>query len=290
MQDVYSLFKPKMPSPVIFDSPHSGTCYPDDFHYACSFEDLKRCEDEMVDTLFSSTADLQASFLCALFPRSYIDANRAEDDIDIALLQGDWDGDIAPTSRSDAGIGLIRRLIKPGVPVYGRLLKQDEIERRITKYYRPYHDALRGLIDEAHYMFGQVWHINCHSMPDSTAKPRQPIGFSGRHRSSVDFVLGDRDGTSCDPAFTRALRDYIRKMGYSVAINDPFKGVELVQRYSNPARGMNSLQIEINKSLYMDEKTGQKKAHFSRVQDDIRLISAFIIDYAQAALKPMAAD
>lgn len=290
MQDVYSLFKPKMPSPVIFDSPHSGANYPADFHYACSFDDLKRCEDEMVDELFGCAVGLQAAYLCALFPRSYIDANRAADDIDIALLGEDWRGEIAPSARSDAGIGLIRRLIKPGVPVYARSLSQEEIERRIARYYTPYHNALEALIGEAHYMFGQVWHINCHSMPDSTAKPRRPMGFSGHQRSSVDFVLGDRDGTSCDPAFTRALRDYIRKMGYSVAINDPFKGVELVQLYSEPARGKHSLQIEVNKSLYMDEQTGQKKAHFSRVQDDIRLISAFIMDYAQAALKPMAAD
>lgn len=290
MQDVYSLFKPKKPSPVIFDSPHSGRLYPADFNYACAFDVLRRCEDEFVDQLFEGVCAMDAAYLCALFPRSYIDVNRAADDIDPALLADTWIGDIHPTSRSDAGIGLIRRLANPGEPLYNRPLTQDEIEQRIGAYYSPYHQALQNLIEDGHYMYGQVWHINCHSMPDSTARPQRPIGFSRGLGKAADFVLGDRDGTTCDPAMTRLLRDYIRGLGYHVTINDPFKGVELVERYSDPARGLHSLQIEVNKSLYMDETTGEKTATFDTVKADIDKICAFIIDAAHARLQPLAAD
>jgi N-formylglutamate amidohydrolase len=291
MQDVYSLFKPKKPSPVIFDSPHSGRVYPKDFDYACTFADLRRCEDEYLDTLFDGVRDLDCAFLCAQFPRSYIDVNRAVDDIDPALLDAPWRGTpIHPSERSDAGIGLIRRLVSPGMPVYARMLSQAEIERRIATYYAPYHTQLEALIFEAHYAFGHIVHVNCHSMPDSTARPRRPIGLVAGLGKTVDFALGDRDGTSCDPALTRAVRDFIRSLGYSVTINDPFKGVELVARHSNPARGFHSLQIEVNKRLYMDEATSMTNKNFTRLKADIDKICTFIVEHTQGQLRPLAAD
>ncbi|MEZ5919527.1 MAG: N-formylglutamate amidohydrolase, partial [Alphaproteobacteria bacterium] len=169
MNDIYTLTRPETPAlPLIFDSPHSGTLYPEDFGYACDFHTLESAEDKYVDDLFASAPAFGAALLCAHFPRSYIDPNRSADDIDPALLAGLWDGalPIAPSPRSDAGIGLIRRLVRPGIPVYDRPLTSAEITARIERYYTPYHEALETLITEAHYNFGQVWHVNCHSMPE----------------------------------------------------------------------------------------------------------------------------
>ncbi len=192
MKDVYAIDKPKNPLPVIFDSPHSGCIYPDNFNYACDFTLLKSAEDNYVEELFATATQHNATLLSALFPRSYIDVNRAKDDIDPQLLDKPWQGPANPTARSDAGIGLIRRLIRPGQPVYTRNLTQTEIENRITHYYHPYHTALEHLLDNAHYNYGQVWHINCHSMPNNTATPRNPIALAGNTRKPVDFCLGDR--------------------------------------------------------------------------------------------------
>ncbi len=290
MHDVYSVCKPEKPSLVIFDSPHSGKDYPADFDYACDFNLLRQCEDEYVDDLFSGACDLGAGFLCAHFPRSYVDVNRAIDDIDPALLQACWQGDINPTVRSDAGIGLIRRLVTTDIPVYDHLLTQDAIQQRIDHYYTPYHDQLQSLLDQAYDYYGSVWHINCHSMPDETAKPRRSLGLIGKNRASADFVLGDRDATSCALFFTREVRDFIRRLGYRVTINDPFKGVELVARHGDPARGRHSLQIEVNKSLYMDETTSKKLKTYDKVKTDITRICEFICDLASRQSMPRAAD
>ena len=295
MKDILSIEKPqkgnKRPSPVVFDSPHSGTIYPADFNYACSFDDLQATEDKYVDALFASVPEHGGTLLLAHFPRCYIDTNRSVDDIDPGLLAEKWPyGEINPTSRSDAGIGLIRRLVKPGVPVYDQDLSPETIKHRIEAYYTPYHAALEKLIDETHYSFGQIYHINCHSMPDSTAVPKQPTALMGYRVKPVDFVLGNLDGTSCEIGFTHALRDFIKDMGYSVTINDPFKGVELISRYADPARGRHSLQLEINKALYMNEETFEKNKNYTTLKADIEKLIAFCAEYAQAQPTDLAAD
>lgn len=293
MKQVFSIEKPTTaPLPLVFDSPHSGSDYPDDFNFACDLHTLKTAEDHYVEDLFADAPDHGITFLHAHFPRSYIDVNRAAEDIDRELLDEDWASpfEIAPSSRSHAGIGLIRRLVRPGVPVYDRNLTSEEILHRIEAYYRPYHDALETLINETHYNFGQVWHINCHSMPAASAYPRRGLGLVGNRAKPVDFVLGDRDGTACDPDFTRALRDFIKGLGYTVSINDPFKGVELVEKYSSPAAGFHSLQLEINKALYMDEITLEKTSNYATLKNDIEKITAFCTTYVEGRLTALAAD
>ena len=285
LHGVYTLHRPKDPLPLVFDSPHSGVIYPEDFDYSCKFSLLEKAEDKFVDELFGAAPDFGAAMLCADFPRSYIDVNRCERDIDVDLLEDIWPEELNPTARSHAGIGLIRRLVRPGVPLYSRHLKVAEIKNRIDTYYRPYHQALEKLIEEAHYFHGHVWHINCHSMPTQEGN-----AFRASPLRSADFVLGDRDGTSCDIAFTHAVRDFLKGLGYRVSINDPYKGVELVRRYSSPATGRHSLQIEVARNLYIDEETYKKSSNFGRMQDDITKLIRFCAGYVAAQSLPMAAD
>jgi N-formylglutamate amidohydrolase len=133
-------------------------------------------------------------------------------------------------------------------------------------------------MDAAHARFGQVFHINCHSMPHVGGK----MGEGGEGRARADFVLGDRDGTTCDPAFTRFIHRTLTAMGYVVAINDPYKGVELVRAYSDPARGRHSLQLEINKRLYMDEASRTRSAGFDGLQRDLAALVRAVIDFTQS--------
>ncbi|HPD83474.1 MAG: N-formylglutamate amidohydrolase [Alphaproteobacteria bacterium] len=292
LDGIYELISPKDPLPLVFDSPHSGTVYPDDFHYACDLTALQKAEDKYVDDLFSAAPDYGAPLLSALFPRAYLDVNRARDDIDPELYAGDWpyadECPANPTNRSYAGIGLVRRLVQPGKPVYNHLLSPKEIKSRIETYYTPYHNALEKIIEQAHYNYGQVWHVNCHSMPS----PSLTNGSLERINpfSAPDFVLGDRDGTSCDLSFTRALRDFIKSMGYKVAINDPYKGVELVERYSSPATGRHSIQIEISRALYLNEETYEKSRNYNRLKEDITKLIEFCAAYVQSNLVTLAAD
>lgn len=294
MKDPISIIHAKTRSlPLIFDSPHSGTHYPNDFDFSCDFKILESAEDKFIEDLFMDCTLLGATFLHAHFPRSYIDVNRSIDDIDPELLGGaPWNGDfpIAPGPRSHAGIGLIRRLVRPGTPVYDRALSPEEIINRIEHCYRPYHETLENLIARTHYNFGEVWHINCHSMPAASAYPRTPTGLAGARPKASDFVLGDRDGTSCSLDFTRRLREFLKNLGYTVTVNDPYKGVELIERYSNPAAGYHSLQIEVNKALYMNEETNTKNSNYNKLKNDIEKMNHFIANYVSARMTNLAAD
>jgi N-formylglutamate amidohydrolase len=145
--------------------------------------------------------------------------------------------------------------------MYDRRLSVVEVQGRIARCYAPYHRAVAAALDERHEAFGAVWHLNCHSMPAVGDVMADDPG-----RARADFVLGDRDGSTCDVAFTTVVADCLRGMGYTVAINDPYKGVELVRMHGRPHEGRHSLQVEINRRLYMDEQSFTRTAGF----DDLR--------------------
>jgi N-formylglutamate deformylase len=250
--------------PLVLDSPHSGTFYPEEFDHAPPRALVRQAEDTHVATLWRAAPLLGATLLEANFPRAFIDPNRSLADIDPDLLADRWPHPIAPTRKTQQGIGLVWRMASDGVPMYARKLTSAEVMARIDRYWQPYHSELESLIDARHHRFGAVWHINCHSMPavgDSRADD------PGRERA--DFVLGDRDGSTCEPAFTQFVAKTLRQFGYGVAINDPYKGVELVRRHGRPAEHRHSLQLEIKRTLYMDENTLEPHAGFARIEADL---------------------
>jgi N-formylglutamate amidohydrolase len=273
------------PAPVVFDSPHSGAAYPGDFGYSCPLKLLRQAEDAHVDALFAAAPAAGATLIAALFPRSYIDVNRAIDDIDPLLIDQPWPGPVASSDRARVGMGLVRRVCKPGLAMYDRPLSVAEIQHRIDRYYRPYHRAVGEAVEEAVARFGAVWHINCHSMPSSSGSR---IVSNGWERA--DFVLGDRDGATCAPGFRRMVQNALQRMGYNVRINDPYKGVELVRRFGQPHLGRHSLQIEISRRLYMNEETLERSAGFARLKRDIDQLILAITAYASDQLTAAAAD
>ncbi|HEV8552047.1 MAG TPA: N-formylglutamate amidohydrolase [Casimicrobiaceae bacterium] len=265
------------PLPLVLDSPHSGTHYAADFDHLPPRAVVRRAEDTHVETLFARAPDAGATLVEALFPRAYIDPNRHPSDMDPAVLEEPWPGPVARSRKTELGIGLVWRLAQGGVPMYARPLSVADVERRIALYYEPYHAAVAAALDERHRRFGAVWHLNCHSMP---AVGDVMSDDPGRERA--EFVLGDRDGTTCEPEFTAFVAATLSAMGYEVAINDPYKGVELVRKHGRPAERRHSLQIEINRRLYMDEVSLARTAGFGALQADlVRLIEA-LADYVRA--------
>jgi N-formylglutamate amidohydrolase len=260
-------------APVVYDSPHSGRQYPDDFGHAAPLALLRRAEDAFVDELIADAPGEGISLLAALFPRSYIDPNRHEADIDEGLLAEPWPHGAEPSGRSERGLGLLRRLLSPQLPIYDRALDVAEVEGRIAGFYRPYHAELKSMLDSAHARFGAVWHVNWHSM--------KAMGRGRNASARADFVLGDLDGGSCAPEFTALVRDSLTAMGYSVRLNDPFKGAELVARYSAPPLGRHSLQIEINRRLYLDEMQIAKTDGFQGLKSNLRRLMATVVGFAR---------
>jgi len=263
--------------PLVFDSPHSGSEYPEDFRFCCALDALRTAEDAYVDELYAAAPELGATLIGAVFPRSYLDANRAADDLDTALIDGPWPQPLTPSHKTRAGLGLVRRVARPGIPIYDRKLTVAEILARVERYHAPYHHVLDGTCSRVHRAFGVVWHVNCHSMPS------QRSGKKGGH--CADFVLGDRDGTTCAPEFTDFVARVLRGLGYTVRINELYKGVEIVKRQGQPAAHRHSLQIEVDRALYMDQKTLEKTPGFARLQADITRLIGALKDFASASLE-----
>lgn len=269
------------PVPLLLDSPHSGSHYPADFGYACSLDRLRQAEDMYVDELFASAPAQGAPLLRAHFPRSYIDPNRGLEDLDPELLDGEWPLSTRPGEKTRLGVGLIWSRLRGTTPIYSRKLSVEEVRQRIERCWRPYHATLEREVERLHGAFGCLFHLDCHSMP-ANGDPR----IDGNSEPRADFVLGDRDGTACCEAFTARVEAYLKGLGYDVRRNLPYKGVELVRRYSNPATGRHSLQLEINRRLYMNEETFEKTDRFSLLQAQLdgllADLAAFAGDQARA--------
>jgi N-formylglutamate deformylase len=266
------------PAPLVLDSPHSGETYPDGFDCAVPRALLRQAEDTHVARLWRGALLHGATLVEAHFPRAWIDPNRCLEDIDPALFApGDvWPGPVVPTRKTEQGIGLVWRLARGGAPMYARTLTVGEVERRIETCWRPYHEALACALDERRAAFGVVYHVNCHSMP---AVGDLLSDDPGRERA--DVVLGDRDGTTCEPGFTQLAAEHFAALGYSVAVNDPYKGVEIVRRHGRPVERRHSLQVELKRTLYMDEATLEPNAHYAEMAADLEGLMAAIAGYVR---------
>jgi N-formylglutamate amidohydrolase len=248
----YEILAPdRQGAPVVFASPHSGTDYPADFLASSPLDllALRRSEDSFVDALFAAAPERGMPLLRALFPRAFVDPNREPFELDPAMFE-----DTLPTyantgsSRVAAGLGTIARVVSSGQEIYAAKLRFMDAAQRINAYYRPYHRALRTLLDNTRRSFGCYLLIDCHSMP-SVGGPYDPD--AGRQRP--DFVLGDCFGGSCADAVVSEVEETLRVRGYQVTRNRPFAGGFTTRHYGRPAQGLHALQIEINRGLYMDE-------------------------------------
>lgn len=263
--------------PLVLDSPHSGTAYPADFAYACDLALLRCAEDTHVEKLYDFATGLGVHWIEAHFPRSYLDANRNTTEMDVTLLDAPWPGkvetDPKTMSKVRLGKGLIWRTTDAGLPVYQRKLTVAEVRARIDNCWMPYHAAVVQAIDAAHQQHGYCIHINCHSMPAVASS--NATEFPGEEHA--DFVVGDRDGSTAHEALSQLICRHLTGLGYSVAYNHPYKGVELVRRYSQPAQHRHSIQLEINRKLYMNEETLKVTAGFEPLKADLRSLVELLL-------------
>jgi N-formylglutamate deformylase len=272
----FTVHRPAVASALLYDSPHSGRFYPPDFASNASRLELRRGEDAYVDELLSGAPALGATLLVANYPRCYIDVNRAENDIDSALLAEPWPDVLAPTDKTARGLGLIRRFIVPGVEAQARPLTVGEVRARIERVYRPYHAALDGLIDEIRAAHGVVWHIDWHSMK-SVGNAMTPDGPGARR---PDFVVSDGNGTCASPEVTTLVVEALRDMEYTVSVNDPYRGGTIVRRIGSPAQGIHSVQVEINRALYLDERLVETTASAARLAANLDRLTRTLADTA----------
>jgi len=259
-------------SPVIFCSPHSGRVYPAAFIAASQLtpQKLRKSEDCYVDELFSAAPKFGAPLIAARFPRAYIDVNREPYELDPALFAEPLPKFAnTQTKRVMAGLGTIARIVAHSEEIYaGRLPLQVGLER-IERLYKPFHSALNELIENTRRKFGFAVLVDCHSMPSSSNT------YPAATRPS--FVLGDRFGTSCDKRLTEMISKSLTQIARHIQLNQPYAGGFITERYGNPERNVHAIQIEINRNLYLNEKTLERSYRFARFQDQISAFSETII-------------
>ena len=270
--------------PFVYSSPHSGTAYLREFLALSKLDvrTLRRSEDAFVDELFDAAPALGAPLLRAEIPRSFLDLNREPLELDPEMFEDPLPVNANTTShRVNGGLGTIARIVSNGAEIYPGKLRYREAERRIALVYAPYHERLRGLIDQTRAQFGCAIVVDCHSMPSIGGPLDQD---SGRQRA--DIILGDRFGRSCSPLLVSTAERCLRDLGYRVFRNNPYAGGFTTQHYGQPSDAVHALQIEINRALYMDENRIERTPLMARVKDDMTTLIGALAEVDPALLYP----
>src|SRR6202048_2108665 len=238
-------------APILFHSPHSGSVYPLEFLNASRIDlpALRRSEDSFMDELIGGLSDLGFPTVRVNFPRSYVDVNREPYELDPRMFSGRLPSFANTRSmRVAGGLGTIPRVVGDGQEIYRERLSVDDALARIEALYKPYHRALRRLINKAHQAFGAVVVVDCHSMPS--------VGVSRDESLRPDMV-----------------EKTMRGLGYSVGRNKPYAGGFITEHYGNPASGLHAIQLELNRAIYMDERRREKGPRFEQVAADFAALA-----------------
>lgn len=270
--------------PAIFNSPHSGRRYEPDFlrQSRLSPAALRKSEDCYIDELFMGCLDNGAPLLRVHAPRSFIDLNREPYELDPRMFAGHLPGHVNSTSpRVAGGLGTIPRVVAEGEEIYRGRLNFADVQSRIERIYFPYHRTLAALLDEVVKKNGAVLLVDCHSMPSSALNH-----ITAHHTSSVDVVLGDRFGASCDEDVTALMEELLASHGLRSLRNKPYAGGFITQTHGSPQHGRHALQIEINRALYLDEATLQKTANFGPLRAVLDEVIAVVLGEVTARFSP----
>lgn len=255
-------------SAIVASSPHSGNIYPARFLAASRLTPLalRRSEDAHVDDLFAGAARIGAPMLKALFPRAYLDVNREPYELDPRMFDGRLPAFVNSRSiRVAGGLGTIARVVGEAQEIYAARIPVEEALRRIEGLYRPYHRALHALVDRARRAHGVAVLVDCHSMPSTASgDPSRPDA-----ERRPDVILGDRYGASCDGRLMSVVESALRRRGYRVERNKPYAGGYITEYFGALSRQCDALQIEINRALYMDERTLERTAGFDGIAADM---------------------
>ncbi|MGO3928988.1 N-formylglutamate amidohydrolase [Rhodopseudomonas pseudopalustris] len=271
-------------APIIFNSPHSGSVYPDSFLQTTriDLEALRRSEDSFMDELIRGLVDRGFPVMQAHFPRCYIDVNREPYELDPRMFIGRLPSFANTRSmRVAGGLGTIPRVAADGQEIYRERISVDDAIGRIEALYKPYHRALRKLVTQTFEAFGTVIVVDCHSMPS--------VGLSRDEPRRPDVVIGDRYGTSCMALVSDIVEQTLIGRGYSVGRNRPYAGGFITEHYGNPAHGAHAVQVELNRAIYMDERRRERSERFSDVIDDFALLAEALAEVPWGDLGTMQA-
>lgn len=269
---------------VVFSSPHSGRDYPAQFMAEAELptHELRSSEDAFVDQLFSGCLAAGAPMLAASAPRAFVDLNRGADELDPAIVEGAMLSGLNP--RVASGLGVIPRVVSEGRAIRQGKLSMADARARLERFYHPWHMQLSDLLETARAAFGEVLLVDCHSMPHEALA--QSAGLFGK---LPEIVIGDRFGSSCGSDYVTTIEQFFRDEGFRVGRNSPFAGAFITQTYGRPSISQHAIQIEVDRSLYLDEKAVAKADGFDGVRARIGRVVARICRMMERPLQ-MAAE
>jgi len=252
------------PVPLLVDVSRSGREYPHEFRSPVAFTAVHDNVSMYVEELFSHAPAAGGTLLYACFPNTFVDVNRDERDLDPAVVEGEYPVPLTPSPVALRGLGLIKTLSRYGEPMQERRLTPAEIEERLARFHRPYHAELLRIVTDLRSRHGYLMQLSCHCMSAVGAPTHADAG-----RPRADFCISDLHGTTASPRSMEFVVETLRSLGWSVSVNDPYVGNELIRRHGAPTRGVDSIQIEVNKKNFMDVKTFRRNDGFDRVCTDL---------------------
>ena len=280
MVDDSELFEVREPAsqtiPFVYNSPHSGRRYPLSFLKSSRLDAtaIRRSEDHYVEELFGAAPTLGAPLLMAHFPRAFVDVNREPYELDPRMFSGPLPSFANCNSlRVAGGLGTIPRIVAENAEIYAGRLSVEEAMQRIDAVYKPYHAQLRQLIARTHTRFGFGVLIDCHSMPGNIRIAGNPV--------RPDFIIGDRYGTSASAELSRAAMSFLEDLGFAAVRNKPYAGGFITEHYGRPLRGLHALQVEVNRSLYVDEDTLEKRPDFQAMVDALSVFMSNMAEFVE---------
>lgn len=260
--------------PVLVSVPHAGRDYPDEIFTALRLprSSLVRLEDRYADLLVRDLIRSGAPVVIAHRARAWIDLNRNERDLDLEMVSGaDRSSYPLPGAKQRGGLGLIPRRLTGEGDLWKERFPIAEVERRLDAFHRPYHARIEKILNRMRHRFGVAILLDVHTMPPvSSAKPVVPR-----------YVIGDRFGKSASSRYAGLIVEHIRQRGIEVALNHPYAGDHILHRHGNIRHNVHALQIEIDRSLYLDQSLREPSAG---VQPVSRLLGQLVGALADEAL------
>lgn len=265
--------------PVVLSSPHSGRDFPKEFlaNSCLSESELRSSEDCFVDEIVRQASDAGMPLLSMRIPRTFVDVNRDKIELDENMYYN------APANNSGAGsrrcrvgLGVIHRIVAQNKNIYDGLLSFEEVSERIANVYDVYHKRLKQLVDKCVRKFGFCLLLDCHSMPSMICN----IMNESR---PLDFCLCTLFDESCPTPISEHLSKQLEVKNYRVEFNRPYAGAFIAFNYCQPRKNIFTIQLEINRSLYMNENVYEKSANFQNVSSNISQailsLGNFLLDF-----------
>ena len=260
--------------PVLVSVPHSGREYPDEIFAALRLPpaSLLRLEDRYADLLTRELVSKGAPTIIAHRARAWIDLNRDERDIDVEMVIGlNRHQYGTPSAKQRGGLGLIPRRLAGEGDIWQRQLTVTDVETRIASYHRPYHAKIAQTLGQMRQKFGIAILLDLHSMPPIRERMADPV---------PQFVIGDHFGRSASALFAELLSAQIRTHGYQAALNHPYSGDYILRRHAAVGRNIHALQIEVDRSLYLDPTLREPSAGVAKIGRVVAGLVAKLTDQA----------